>query len=865
MGGMAGTLAKLNVILALDGRNFSRGLDEAESRMQRFGAAARRWGAMLTAAVTLPIVAGFGMAVNAASDLAEAQSAVNTVYGESASLIAGYNESVAESLGLSRQEALASAATLGVYGQAAGLAGDELATFTNQNLQAAADLASFYNVAGGAPEVLNAIQGALMGEYDALQRMGVLIDEDIVNQYAWQHGIAATGAELTEQQKVLARHGVIMDGLGAAQGDFARTQGGLANQSRILRARFKDLAATVGSVLLPVALKLANAVGDLFTWLEGLSPAALKIAVIFGAVVAAVGPLLLILGALSSALGGVAGLAATFGTTWGAIGAGALSLLGPLALVAAAIAALFLAWRTNFLGIQDITADVFGGIVDTIGPPILAAIERIRTFVAEVTGFYQALRDQDLSPVEAAFTAVGNALDRLLGTDVSGFFTDLGAGLQTVIIMVSLTAGLIKTELLPAIYAFAMVGEIGLGLVLDQLRILAWLVGITLPPLIQGLGLGFVLVWAHVADDIRAVIMLLEILLPEAIRGVTDLIYAAYIAFRLWYVGMNMVGASIRTGFTLAIFLIRGTIMAIDELIEKLPKIDLPEWMDPGNINLGALNPMNLLDADPASAAGGPSGQDLTVAGVAPFENMKDGILSVMEDIAAGVANAWLGMKNDAINIVGQLNAEVYFTFTDLWQPMKTNAEQIRATVANEWVGLKNDLVTITGQIRDRVIGEFQPIRGDLYTLAHDNIAPMLVTEWDLMETDAAAGGWSIGNALGAGLYNGIIAWINPIVVAASSAVRGAITAARLEAQVTSPSRKTMYIGEMMGKGLVLGFERGVGGGSLFGSAGFAFAGRQGGSTTATFNNYGAVSVGQGGGGDDWSAMRGWRYGETRA
>jgi phage-related protein len=46
--------------------------------------------------------------------------------------------------------------------------------------------------------------------------------------------------------------------MGKAQGDFARTSGGLANQQRILSARFKDAQADLGQKLLPIALKVVT-------------------------------------------------------------------------------------------------------------------------------------------------------------------------------------------------------------------------------------------------------------------------------------------------------------------------------------------------------------------------------------------------------------------------------------------------------------------------------------------------------------------------------------------------------------------------------------------------------------------------------
>lgn len=299
-------LETLAAKLTLQGVDFQTGIASARKQLDgladHFDAVGKRMqsaGRTLSLAVTAPLV-GFGVvAVNAASDLAEAQSAVGTVYGESADQIAGYSGSVAGSLGLARDEALSTAATFGVFGKQAGFTGQDLVDFSNDSLQAAADLASFYNAP--VPEALAAIQSGLSGETEPLRQFGIFLNEATVQQYALENGIWDGVGAMTEQQKIAARSGYILDNLGDAQGDFARTSGGLANQQRILKARFRDVAATVGKYLLPAVLKIVGGLAKLFDKIESLSPSLLKWGVIIGAAAAAMGPLLIALGYLVSA------------------------------------------------------------------------------------------------------------------------------------------------------------------------------------------------------------------------------------------------------------------------------------------------------------------------------------------------------------------------------------------------------------------------------------------------------------------------------------------------------------------------------------------------------------------------------------
>jgi len=102
----------------------------------------------------------------------------------------------------------------------------------------------------------------------------VLMNAAAVETEALNMGLIEQGEELSEGQKILARHSLIMQQLGeqGATGDFKRTSEGLANTQRILHARLKDLGITLGQVLLPIAEKMADVTGRLITKFEGWSP-----------------------------------------------------------------------------------------------------------------------------------------------------------------------------------------------------------------------------------------------------------------------------------------------------------------------------------------------------------------------------------------------------------------------------------------------------------------------------------------------------------------------------------------------------------------------------------------------------------------
>jgi len=217
-------------------------------------------GAIAATGAIVAFTKGVVPAVNAASDLEESMSKNNVIFGDAASAVSSFADEAARALGQSKTQALAAASTFGTFGKAAGLAGQELATFSTDFVTLASDLASFNNTT---PEdAINAIGAALRGESEPLRRYGVLLNDATLKAAALELGIYDGTGALTAQQKVLAAQKVIYEQTTDAQGDFARTSDGLANQQRILAAQVEDLQAKFGELLLPVFKRVVQFMND---------------------------------------------------------------------------------------------------------------------------------------------------------------------------------------------------------------------------------------------------------------------------------------------------------------------------------------------------------------------------------------------------------------------------------------------------------------------------------------------------------------------------------------------------------------------------------------------------------------------------
>lgn len=224
------------------GKEFKAGLDKA---------------AIGSAVVLGAVAIGAKKAIGAASDLAEAQSAVNTVFGKSAGEIQEWSRNTDDAF--SQVQFLSAAKTFAGFGQAADLAGGDLNKFSGDLIKAAGDLASFHNVP--IEQALDDMRSGLSGETEPLRKYNILMSEAALQQEAARIGIAKVGDELTEKEKVIARQSFILNNLGAANNDYARTAEGVANTERRNTANREDATASIGEGLLPAYSALLGVIG----------------------------------------------------------------------------------------------------------------------------------------------------------------------------------------------------------------------------------------------------------------------------------------------------------------------------------------------------------------------------------------------------------------------------------------------------------------------------------------------------------------------------------------------------------------------------------------------------------------------------
>lgn len=359
----------------IDSSGVTRGVDAGIKSLDKFSSVAtamgnslRNIGNSMTIGLTLPILATGAAAIQAASSYEETRNRALVVFEDMADSVVKNSDRAAETLGMSKKQYLDYASSIGAALKAGGMGIQESTALAEQAVKQFSDIGSFYEAT--TDDVAAAWQSAIRGQYEPIQRYFPYITDQYMRTYGTANGlISANTTTLTANQRAVILNAIALDEkLNPALNDFAETSDSFANSSKSLKANFNDALIALGQNLLPIALQVVQALNSMLTAFNNLSPGMQKAVLVFLGLVAVLGPILSFLGTIVSFIGGIAGLATTLGgmgisigavaaaagtagTALVGMGVAALTVIGPLLLIAATIALVYLAFKNNFGGI----------------------------------------------------------------------------------------------------------------------------------------------------------------------------------------------------------------------------------------------------------------------------------------------------------------------------------------------------------------------------------------------------------------------------------------------------------------------------------------------------------------------------------
>ena len=189
-------------------------------------------------------------AISSAMDVVESESLFSVSMGSMAQSARDWSNQLQDSLGLNAYQVRENVGLFYNMTTSMGLARAQAYGVSTGITKLAYDMSSFYNQSPDA--MFEKLQSGLSGEVEPLKRLGIIVNETTVQNYAYAHGIAKVGTQLTETQKVMARYGTIMEQTKNAQGDLARTINSPANQLRLLQTQLELAKINLGNAFMPI-------------------------------------------------------------------------------------------------------------------------------------------------------------------------------------------------------------------------------------------------------------------------------------------------------------------------------------------------------------------------------------------------------------------------------------------------------------------------------------------------------------------------------------------------------------------------------------------------------------------------------------
>ena len=313
-------LASLAVRIGADTKGFVTGIKKAERQMKQFGNQMKSIGKTMSVALTAPIAA---LAVTSISAFNKQEKALGKVEQavKSTGMVAGFT---AKELALVAAE-LQKVTAIGDEDILGGVSA-QLLTFTNITKE------NFLATQEAVLDVATVLSESAVPNFSELKSVALQLGKALNDPIANMGALSRSGIQFSEEQKKVIKELAATNRLGEAQAimikELNKQYGGQAKAAANgtaaivqLKNIFGDLQEEMGEILFNMISPMIDKLKLLAKKFSDLSPATKKTVVIISLLVAAIGPLMIVLGALTTVI--LPGLIALFTT-----------LAGPIALLA---------------------------------------------------------------------------------------------------------------------------------------------------------------------------------------------------------------------------------------------------------------------------------------------------------------------------------------------------------------------------------------------------------------------------------------------------------------------------------------------------------------------------------------------------
>ncbi len=304
-------VGKISLDMVLNSREFDKNLTSKMNNIQKtttkdlnkientvsgpLTSAFSKLGVAVAAAFSVKAIVNFSSeCLKFGSDLVEVQNVVDTAFKTMSGTVDEFAKTSIDRIGMSETKYKEYIGTMGLMSQSFGFTEKQALSMSKaltdlvgdvsficdsevpdekfgkqKYLPEFGDVSSIRNISF--EESYNKIKAVFTGETEALKTLGVVMTQNALDQFALQKGYGKTTAQMTEQEKVALRYKFVMEQLSYAQGDFQKTQGSWANQTRMLTENFNALKATIGQGLIQALTPVIQTINSLLKKLNELA------------------------------------------------------------------------------------------------------------------------------------------------------------------------------------------------------------------------------------------------------------------------------------------------------------------------------------------------------------------------------------------------------------------------------------------------------------------------------------------------------------------------------------------------------------------------------------------------------------------
>lgn len=167
-----------------------------------------------------------------------------------------YAEKVQDAMGIDMSEFIRNQGIFMNMASGFGIVEDKAYKLSKGLTELAYDISSFYNV--DIETAFQRLQSGIAGEIEPVRRWGIALDQASMQEWLLKKGIDAKVNSLQQADKAMIRYNMMVETMAknGAIGDFARTLITPANAIRILQQQITQLSRAIGSLFIPILIKV---------------------------------------------------------------------------------------------------------------------------------------------------------------------------------------------------------------------------------------------------------------------------------------------------------------------------------------------------------------------------------------------------------------------------------------------------------------------------------------------------------------------------------------------------------------------------------------------------------------------------------